>query len=140
MSERIVPRSPRETMCGWVHLPRFVDKIRLHLNGQLHSDYQNNFTRGFDDTWLKAAGLESETFIAVVKNSLTDGEVCEWVRQNVKRSDQEMQQFNDWLLNRGRDAEDLKLRLETRKQEAGFGGRADIQTFVDLIEADEGRL
>src|SRR5688572_1448000 len=35
MSEVIYPRSPRETMCGWMHLPRYIDKIRLHLLGRL---------------------------------------------------------------------------------------------------------
>ena len=35
MSDIIYPRSPRETMCGWMHLPRFIDKIRLHLAGKL---------------------------------------------------------------------------------------------------------
>src|SRR5689334_23313933 len=29
MSEIIYPRSPRETMCGWMHLPRYIDKVRL---------------------------------------------------------------------------------------------------------------
>src|SRR5438874_8807716 len=33
MSDLIYPRSPRETMCGWTHLPRYIDKIRLHLAG-----------------------------------------------------------------------------------------------------------
>ena len=31
MSKLIYPRSPRETMDGWIHLPRYMDKIRLHL-------------------------------------------------------------------------------------------------------------
>jgi hypothetical protein len=42
MSEIIYPRSPRETMDGWMHLPRYIDKIRLHLAGRLHADYQKN--------------------------------------------------------------------------------------------------
>src|SRR5690242_549342 len=46
MSELIFPRSPRETMDGWMHLPRFVDKIRLHLADKLHPDYQPNFCKG----------------------------------------------------------------------------------------------
>src|SRR5256885_12395123 len=29
MSDLIYPRSPRERMCGWMHLPRYIDKIRL---------------------------------------------------------------------------------------------------------------
>ena len=48
MSDIIYPRSPRETMCGWMHLPRYIDKIRLHLAGKLHADYQPNFGKGFD--------------------------------------------------------------------------------------------
>ena len=57
MEKIIYPRSPRETMCGWTHLPRYIDKIRLHLAGRLHADYQPNFGKGFDGAWLKAAGL-----------------------------------------------------------------------------------
>ena len=49
MSDIIYPRSPRETMCGWPHLPRYIDKIRLHLAGKLHADYQPNFGKGFDE-------------------------------------------------------------------------------------------
>src|SRR5664279_4860863 len=86
MSDIIYPRSPRETMDGWHYLPRYVDKIRLHLAGKLHSDYQENLGKAFDGFWLKAAGLTNEQFVAVVKNSLTDGEVCDWVHQQVKKS------------------------------------------------------
>src|ERR1035438_1177872 len=86
MSEIIYPRSPRETMDGWMYLPRYLDKIRLHLAGKLHADYQENLGNGFDGLWLKAAGLTHEQFVAVVKSSITDGEVCDWVRKSVKRT------------------------------------------------------
>ena len=86
MSNIIYPRSPRETMGGWMHLPRYLDKIRLHLAGRLHADYQPNFGKGFDGAWLKAAGLTHEQMVEVVKNSITDGEVADWVRQNVQKS------------------------------------------------------
>ncbi|MCX6894217.1 MAG: DUF5069 domain-containing protein, partial [Verrucomicrobia bacterium] len=82
MSEIIFPRSPRETMDGWPHLPRYVDKIRLHLAGKLHPDYQPNLGKGFDGAWLKAAGVTHEQMLAVVKASITDGEVCDWVKKN----------------------------------------------------------
>ena len=81
MSEIIYPRSPREVMCGWMHLPRFIDKIRLHLAGKLHPDYQPNLCKGFDGLWLETAGVDAKQFIEVVRNSLTDGEVCDWVLQ-----------------------------------------------------------
>ena len=63
MSEIIYPRSPRETMDGWMYLPRYIDKIRLHLAGKLHSDYTENFGKGFDGMWLKAAGVAHEQMI-----------------------------------------------------------------------------
>ena len=66
MANIIYPRSPRETMCGWMQLPRYIDKIRLHLAGKLAEDYQPNFGKGFDGAWLKAAGLRHEDFIDVV--------------------------------------------------------------------------
>jgi hypothetical protein len=140
MDTIIYPRSPRETMAGWVYLPRFVDKIRLHLAGKLHSDYQENFTKGFDGAWLKAAGVSAETMMDVVKNSITDGQVADWVRSHVKKTDAEKKAFADHVLNRGREDEAMKARLKMRKAEAGLAKRDDIQTFVDFIDADEKRL
>ena len=140
MEKIIYPRSPRERMAGWVHLPRFVDKIRLHLAGRLHPDYQNNFTKGFDGEWLKAAGVDAQQFIEVVKNSLTDGQVCDWVRQHVTKSDAEKAAFNAFVLNRGRDTTEGAARLTTRKAECGLARRDDVQTFVDFIDADEKRI
>src|SRR6266568_5621941 len=87
MTNIIYPRSPRETMCGWMHLPRFIDKIRLKLAGKLHADYQPNYCKGFDGLWLETAGLEAEQFIDVVRHTITDGEVCDWVLKNVKKPD-----------------------------------------------------
>lgn len=137
----IFPRSPRETMTGWVYLPRFIDKIRLHLAGKLSPDYQENFTKGFDERWLKVAGLNADDFINVVKNSVTDGEVCDWVRENVNKTDAEKASFAKFVLNRGNDGDAAaRERLILRKNQAGIADRADIQTFVDLIEFDEGRL
>lgn len=126
-------------MSGWVYLPRFVDKTRLHLAGKLHGDYQENFTKGFDGAWLKAAGVSAQTFIDVVKNSITDGEVADWVAKNVKKSEAEKAAFNDFVLNRGRNDE-AKDRLKMRKEESGLSHRDDIDCFVDYIDADEKRI
>jgi Domain of unknown function (DUF5069) len=140
MSEIIYPRSPRESMCGWVYLPRFVDKIRLHLAGQLHSDYQENFTKGFDGQWLKAAGVTAEQMISVVKNSPTDGQVADWVRLNVKKSDADKTAFREFIFNRGTEGGDITARLKMRKEQSGLAHRDDIKTFVDYIDADEKRI
>ncbi len=140
MEKIIYPRSPRETMSGWVHLPRFVDKIRLHLAGKLHADYQENFTNGFDGTWLKAAELQANPFVDIVRNTVTDGEVADWVRVNVKKTESEKEAFNRFVLNRGNDVDDSRERLRARKESAGLGHREEIKTFVDFIDADEKRI
>ena len=141
MSTPVYPRSPREMMDGWVHLPRFVDKVRLHLAGKLPADYQENFTKGFDGSWLRAAGVTAEQMIEVVKNSVTDGEVCDWVRKNVKKSAAEKTTFNNFVLNRGTEPDpEVQARLKMRKEQSGLGNRAEIKTFVDYIDADEKRI
>ena len=128
-------------MAGWICLPRFVDKIRLHLAGKLPSDYQENFTKGFDGAWLKAAGLTAEQFIDAVKNTITDGEVCDWVLKNVKKTDAEKAAHRESVLNYPKAGDEtLQARLKLRKEQAGVAGRDDIQTFVDVIDADEKRI
>lgn len=141
MSDLIYPRSARETMDGWLYLPRYVDKIRLHLAGRLPADYQENFGKGFDGLWLKHAGLDHEAFVAVVKNTLTDGEVCDWVRVNVKKSPAEKAAHAHELLNRPVPGDAAgAARLQLRKEQSGLGARDDLKTFVDYIDADEHRL
>jgi len=140
MNEPIFPRSPRETMAGWTHLPRYIDKIRLHLAGKLHPDYQDNLGKGFDGSWLKAAGLTHEQFVEVVKPTTTDGEVCDWVLKNVKRSGADQAAHREAMLNYPKaDDAAMQARLKMRKEQAGLANRHDIQCFVDFIDADEKR-
>lgn len=141
MSDLIYPRSPRETMAGWMHLPRYVDKIRLHLAGRLHADYQPNFGKGFDGMWCEAAGVNHGQMIEVVRQSVTDGQVCDWVRQQVARSDEQKAAHARDMLNRpAPDNAAAQERLAQRKVAVGIGHRDDIKTFVDLIDADEKRI
>ena len=139
MSEIIYPRSAREQMVGWIYLPRFIDKIRLHLAGKLHADYQENFCGGFDGSWLKAAGVTKEQMIDVVKHSITDGQVADWVAKNVKKTDAEKAAFREYVLNRGTEGGAITERLEMRKRDAGLEHRADLKTFVAYMDADEKR-
>jgi hypothetical protein len=141
MSHIIYPRSPRETMDGWSYLPRYVDKIRLHLAGKLHADYQENFGKAFDGLWLKYAGVTHEQMMDAVRNSITDGEVCDWVRRNVKKSPAEKAAHLKDLLSRPMPGDEAALaRLKMRKEQCGAAGRDDIRTFVDVIDADEKRI
>ena len=141
MSEIIYPRSPRETMDGWSYLPRYVDKIRLHLAGKLHSDYTENLGKGFDGMWLKAAGVTHEQMIEVVKKFATDGEVCDWVRKNVKKSPAEKAAHWEYVLSRPKAGDEAaNARLKMRKEQCGGANRDDVKSFVDVIDLDERRI
>ncbi len=128
-------------MCGWMHLPRFIDKIRLHLAGKLHRDYQDNFCKGFDGLWLQTAGVDAQEFIEVVKSSITDGQVCDWVRLHGNKPDAVKAAHRERMLNYPKkDDAEMQARLKMRKEQAGMGSRDDIQGFVDFIDADEKRI
>ena len=128
-------------MCGWMHLPRYIDKIRLHLADRLHPDYQPNLGKAFDARWLQAAGITHEQMVERVKGTITDGQIADWVAATVKRSDAEKRAHAEAMLNypapddaAGRD------RLKMRKEQAGLASRDDVQSFVDFIDADEKRI
>lgn len=142
MSDTIIyPRSPRETMAGWTYLPRYVDKIRLHLAGRLHPDYHDNLGKGFDGFWLKSAGVTHEQMVEVVKNSITDGQVCDWVRRNVVKTDADKSVHADYVLSHPRATDETAVaRLQMRKEQSGLAHRTEIKTFADYIDADEKRI
>jgi len=133
-------RSPKQKLAGWVHVGRFVDKIRLSAKGQLPADYQENFGKGFDGMWLAASGVDKDEFIAAVRAAKDDAAVEQWLIANVNshKTPQEIEAFNQKVLNHGRQPE-LQERLNARKAQSGLTHRHDIQTFVDYIDADEGR-
>jgi hypothetical protein len=128
-------------MCGWMHLPRFVDKIRLHFAGKLHADYQENLCKGFDGLWLEMAGVKAEEFMEVVKKSLTDGEVCDWVRVHANKPESVKTAHREQLLGSPKPGNaQAEARLKMRKEQGGISHRNDIKTFVDFIDADEKRI
>jgi hypothetical protein len=107
----------------------------------LHADYQPNFGKGFDGLWLELAGVEEKQFLEVVRNSITDGQVCDWVFHNVKKPDSVKAQQRERMMNYPRkDDAAMQERLKLRKQQAGLTHRDDIQCFVDFIDADEKRF
>ena len=134
-------RSPRETMDGWVHLPRYVDKIRLHLAGLLPAEYEEMFGDQSDKRWSEAAGVTHEQLIDVVRSSLTDGQVYDWVRTHAVRGDEARARAADAILRYPLPGDAAgRERFDRRKREYGLADRDDVQTRADLIDADEGRL
>ena len=83
--------------------------------------------------------MNKEIFLEAVRAAKDDAAVEQWVRTNIRKAPAEIEAFNRFVLDRGR-SDEMSARLVERKKESGLEGRTDIQTFVDFIDADEGRL
>jgi hypothetical protein len=135
---KLLPRSPYERLGDYVHLPRLIDKARLHRQGLL--DGYNYKTVGFDKHLLAFLKIDPDAFEKVA-NELEDDAVLAWVRGNgVQHSPAEIEQWNQAMISRHPDTAAKKARFVHFLKEAGGGGRKDIRTYFDLIEFDEGRL
>jgi hypothetical protein len=76
-----------------------------------------------------------------VKNSLTDGQVYDWVRKNVKKTQAEKDAHWQEMLIRPKPGDEAaQARLKLRKEQCGGGHRDDVKTFVDVIDLDEERI
>ncbi len=76
------PRSPRETLAGYVLAARAVDKCRAVLvgwEGEFHSNCP------LDQRWLKFAEIDYDAFRAVVATGATDEEIAAWIGQHAKK-------------------------------------------------------
>lgn len=135
-------RSPRDTIGGIMVLGRILDKIRLHAEGKLPAGYHLGIIAGkrtFDDRVCRLLAVSFEALSTRVLAGGTDEEILEWCFQNGQRPDAEhIEIFNGFMTKRGwRDA--ASNGLEEQKAEAGLGHRADIVTFFDLMDTEEGR-
>ena len=132
-------RSPYVKVGGIHYLARLFDKIRLHAAHQLPADYHANLGTGFDGRALSFLWIEYPALVARVKQGGSDEQILEWaVSQGRQPSPEEIEVWNEFMRKRGWNDESSE-RLSQRKNEGGFAARADLQTFFDYIDADEGR-
>lgn len=76
----ITPRSPFEMLAGCYHLPRFIDKTRLHLVGNFAPAYERAYChpRGLDATFLGHFGIVKDTILGAIRDRPDDAEVGTW--------------------------------------------------------------
>ena len=78
------PRSPRETLAGYVIAARMLDKCRAVLAGTA-GEY--HFNCPLDNQFLGFAGIDAEQFKAFAATGATDAEVATWIEQHSKVKD-----------------------------------------------------
>ena len=137
--QKLHPRSPYEKLGGYVHLPRLIDKARLHRKGLLNG--YNYKTVGFDKHLLAFLKIDGDAFEEVANRLDDDGAVLDWVQRNgIRHSPNEIDEWNGAMITRHPDTAAKRARFIHFLKEAGGEGRKDIRTYFDLIEFDEGRL
>ena len=139
MRKKLLPRSPYERLGGYVHLPRLIDKARLHRKGLL--DGYNYKTIGFDKHLLAFLKLDPDAFEEVANRLDDDSAVLEWVKKTgIQHTPDEIEDWNQAMITRHPDTAVKKARFLHFLKEAGGEDRRDIRTYFDLIEFDEGRM
>jgi hypothetical protein len=76
------PRSPRETLGGYVIAARAVDKCRAVLAGTA-GEYHSGCP--VDQMWLEFAGISYDTFKAFVATAATDEAMAAWIEKTAKQ-------------------------------------------------------
>ena len=78
------PRSPRETVGGYVVAGRTLDKCRAQINNSI-GDY--HFDCPLDNVFFDFAEIPAEDFKNYVATGASDDEVGQWIQDNAKKRD-----------------------------------------------------
>ena len=133
-------RSPADQVNGLCYFGRMLDKIRLHREGKLPADYQDNLGSGFDERCVHFLRISYQSLVDRVAEGGTDEELLAWAyNEGQHPDDEQLEVWNEFMRKRGWNDE-ASPTLQRRKVDGGFADRDDIQTFFQFIDADEGRL
>jgi hypothetical protein len=127
---------------GLIYFARMLDKIRLHAQGRLPPDYfvgVKDDPTFFDARCTRFLGIDYDELVARTLEGGSDEEILDWCFEHGRRpSDEEILIWNAFISKRGwRD--ESSADLQAAKERNGWRDRDDIQTWVDLHDAEEGR-
>ncbi|PYJ30596.1 MAG: DUF5069 domain-containing protein [Verrucomicrobia bacterium] len=126
---------------GLIYFARMLDKIRLKAAGKLPAGYFTGVEdpSHFDARCTRFLGVNYKDLVERALQGGSDEEILEWCFARGRRpNEEEISIWNAFLGKRGwRD--EASEELAESKNEAGFGERDDIQTWLDLHDAEEGR-
>jgi hypothetical protein len=133
-------RSPRESLGGYILLPRLIDKVRLHAKGQLPQAYAANLlgsAHTLDGRFLAFTGLKAEALRQAVLLSRTDDEVLQWVQNHARLTTAHEKQA--WAEEIARYRPDAALVEYRRLTYPHLADTIDLNTVsvLDLIDMDE---
>jgi len=130
-----LPRSPRETLAGLVHLPRMLDKARASAAERL-GEYI--YPCPMDRKVLDFLELDPDA-VRKAAVHLDDAEMADWVEAHATpRSPAERADFSARFLAAAPDNPEARAHFDELVAALGPKG-AGVKTWVDLLDRDEGR-
>lgn len=116
-----------------------LDKIRKYAHGELREDFHANLGLGMDARLCRFLHVDYARLRDVVLAGASDEEALAWCRANGRpHGEEDAVVWNGFISKRGWNDEASAI-LAKYKAEAGWSDRADIATFFDFFDADEGR-
>ena len=135
------PRSPRETLAGYVLAGRTLDKCRATLAGTA-GEY--HFDCPLDNFFFSFAEIGSEEFKAFVATGASDEEVAKWIEEKAKRRPRiELIKWNnDWRYKRLSEMPDgiQEYMEDYLPQFVPPHLRHHVDYFFDIYDAEEKRM
>ena len=133
------PRSPRETLAGYVIAGRTLDKCRAVIagtNGEYHYDCP------LDTEFLGFAEITADAFRSFVATGAEDADVAAWIEQNAKP--RERREIIAWN-NRLRSTRPCDLSIELQEFLEDYipqvipAGKI-VNHWFDVYDLEEGRI
>jgi hypothetical protein len=136
-------RRPQERLAECCWLPRFVDKARLFISGELPEDYAPFFCdrRAMDGTFLRFCKLSKETFVEAVRSSGGDDQLVEkWFLAQPAVTKERIDKWNKLAPDIGRPGQPGYDILEWAKDHVytSYLNPEGASAF-ELMDLDEGR-
>lgn len=134
-----VPRSPRETLAGYVIAARMLDKCRAvaaGTNGEYHFDCP------LDNQFLSFVGISADDFKKFVSVGASDEEVADWIEQHAKP--RERREIIAWN-NKMRCTRLCDMPIELQEFLEGYipevipAGKI-VYVWFDVYDIEEGRI
>ena len=136
-------RSPRESLGGYILLPRLIDKVRLFAKGELPQAYAANLLGAdytLDGRFLAFTGLNAEGLRQAIVSSRSDQEVLTWVQDHANPAT--ALEKRAWAEQIELYRPDAALAFYRQRMYPDLAARIDLNSIsvLDLIDLDEDRL
>jgi Domain of unknown function (DUF5069) len=135
------PRSPRETLAGYVIAARTLDKCRAALAG---TPGEYHFDCPLDNFFFSFTEISEDEFKNCVASGASDEEVAKWIEHKAKQRPrvQIIKWNNDWRYKRLSEMPDpiQEFMEEYIPQFVPLELRYHIDYFFDIYDAEEKRI